>query len=51
MNSSADSLQKGRDWIANHQGFSQIYPDYRIWDLLQESYHFHRFLTEVEDVL
>jgi predicted metal-dependent enzyme (double-stranded beta helix superfamily) len=51
MNSSADLLQKGREWIANHQGFSQVYPDYRIWDLLQESYHFHRFLTEVEDVL
>ena len=51
MNSSADLLQKGREWIANHQGFSQVYPDYRVWDLLQESYHFHRFLTEVEDVL
>jgi predicted metal-dependent enzyme (double-stranded beta helix superfamily) len=51
MNSSADLLQKGREWTANHQGFSQVYPDYRVWDLLQESYHFHRFLTEVEDVL
>lgn len=51
MDNSADLLQKGREWIANHQGFAQVYPDYRVWTLLQESYHFHRFLTEVEDVL
>jgi predicted metal-dependent enzyme (double-stranded beta helix superfamily) len=51
MNNTADLLQKGREWIANHQGFAQVYPDYRIWNLLQESYHFHRFLTEVEDIL
>ena len=51
MNNSADLLQKGREWIANHQGFAQVYPDYRVWNLLQESYHFHRFLTEVEDIL
>jgi len=37
MNSSADLLQKGKEWAANHQGFSQIHPDYRVWDLLQES--------------
>lgn len=51
MNNLADSLQKGKEWIANHQGFAQVYPDYRIWSLLQESYYFHRFLTEVEDTL
>ena len=40
-----------RDWIGDVQGGSQFYPGYRVWDLLQESYYFHRFLTEVEDIL
>jgi predicted metal-dependent enzyme (double-stranded beta helix superfamily) len=51
MNNSSELLTNGREWMVNHQGFAQVYPDYKAWSLLQEAYHFHRFLTEVEDLL
>jgi predicted metal-dependent enzyme (double-stranded beta helix superfamily) len=40
-----------KDWIVLEDGQCQACPTPRDWDLLETPYRFHRFLTEVEDVL
>ncbi|NMG10875.1 cupin [Brasilonema sp. UFV-L1] len=42
---------KGRDWLVTEDGQYQTCKSVRAWDLLRDDYRFHRFLTEVEDVL
>jgi predicted metal-dependent enzyme (double-stranded beta helix superfamily) len=42
---------KYRDILATDMGQSQVCKPVREWDLLRTPYRFHRFLTEVEDVL
>lgn len=39
------------DWIVTDDGTCQPRPAARAWDLLETPYYFHRFLTEVMDVL
>lgn len=41
----------GKDWTVTDAGICHERPMPREWDLLETPYHFHRFLTEVEDVL
>lgn len=41
----------GKDWIVTETGECCHCPKPREWDLLETPYYFHRFLTEVEDVL
>lgn len=40
-----------RDWLVTAQGNCQACSRVRAWDLLQTPYRFHRFLTEIEDIL
>ncbi len=42
---------KYRDLLVTETGECQVCKSAREWDLLRTSYRFHRFLTEVEDVL
>jgi predicted metal-dependent enzyme (double-stranded beta helix superfamily) len=42
---------EGKNWIVTADGRCQPCPTARVWDLLEESYRFHRFLTELEDIL
>lgn len=42
---------KRRDLWVTDDGQWQVYKPAREWDLLRAPYRFHRFLTEVEDVL
>ena len=37
--------------LADDDGIKQSLTSYRIWDLLQESYYFYRFLADVDDIL
>lgn len=41
----------GSDWVVAEDGQCQGCPTPREWDLLETPYRFHRFLTDVEDVL
>lgn len=41
----------GKDWLVAEDGQCQVCPTPREWDLLETPYRFHRFLTDVEDVL
>ena len=41
----------GQDWIVEEDGHCQACSTPREWDLLETPYRFHRFLTEMEDVL
>lgn len=41
----------GHSWIVKDDGQCYACPVPRDWDLLETPYHFHRFLTEVEDLL
>ncbi|MBE9059848.1 cupin [cf. Phormidesmis sp. LEGE 11477] len=40
-----------KDWIVTEDGHCQPCPTLRDWDLLESPYYFHRFLTEVENLL
>lgn len=40
-----------KDWLVTDDGQCQARPSAREWDLLREHYYFHRFLTEVVDIL
>uniref|UniRef100_B8HUR7 Cupin 2 domain-containing protein n=1 Tax=Cyanothece sp. (strain PCC 7425 / ATCC 29141) TaxID=395961 RepID=B8HUR7_CYAP4 len=40
-----------RDWLVNDQGECQPRPSPRDWDLIRDRYYFHRFLTEIIDLL
>jgi predicted metal-dependent enzyme (double-stranded beta helix superfamily) len=40
-----------RDWLVTAEGKCHACSREREWDLLQDPYRFHRFLTEIEDVL
>ncbi len=40
-----------QDWMITNDGQCQICAAPREWDLLETPYHFHRFLTQLEDVL
>ncbi|MFG6094571.1 cupin domain-containing protein [Leptothoe sp. ISB3NOV94-8A] len=42
---------QGQDWMVADDGQVQACTTPRQWDLLETPYHFHRFLTQVEDVL
>jgi predicted metal-dependent enzyme (double-stranded beta helix superfamily) len=42
---------KNRDWLLTGDGQCLSCPSPREWDLLRTEYRFHRFLTEVEDVV
>jgi predicted metal-dependent enzyme (double-stranded beta helix superfamily) len=42
---------KNRDFLVQGDGNWQVFRPAREWDLLRTPYHFHRFLTEVEDIL
>lgn len=42
---------KHRDFLVTDLGECQVCKPARTWDLLRTPYRFHRFLTEVEDVL
>ncbi|MEL6552040.1 MAG: cupin [Cyanobacteria bacterium J06621_11] len=41
----------GKDWTVTEEGRCRLCISPREWDLLEMPYHFHRFLTEIEDVL
>ncbi len=41
----------GQDWMVTEDGQCQVCPTPREWDLLETPYRFHRFLTQVEDLL
>lgn len=41
----------GKDWIVTNDGQCSACPTPRDWDLLETPYRFHRFLTDMEDVL
>ncbi len=40
-----------RDWLVTDEGDCQPRPAAREWDLIREHYYFHRFLTEITDLL
>jgi predicted metal-dependent enzyme (double-stranded beta helix superfamily) len=40
-----------RDWIVTDDGQCQPRPTAREWDLIEHPYYFHRFLTEIMDLL
>lgn len=40
-----------KDWIVTDEGICQPRPTVREWDLIENPYYFHRFLTEVMDLL
>jgi predicted metal-dependent enzyme (double-stranded beta helix superfamily) len=42
---------KSRDWLVTLEGECHACSRTREWDLLQDPYRFHRFLTEIEDLL
>ncbi|MDB9528319.1 cupin domain-containing protein [Oscillatoria sp. CS-180] len=42
---------QGQDWMASDDGQVRACTPPRDWTLLETPYHFHRFLTQVEDVL
>lgn len=42
---------KNRDFLVTGDGSWQVCKPPKEWDLLRTPYHFHRFLTEVEDAL
>lgn len=42
---------EGRDFLATNDGSYQVFQPPREWNLLRNSYYFHRFLTEVEDAI
>lgn len=44
-------MSQGRDWIVTQDGHCQACSTPREWELLETPYHFHRFLTQVEDAL
>lgn len=46
-----ETAMKYRDLLVTETGQLQICKPAREWDLLRTPYRFHRFLTEVEDVL
>jgi predicted metal-dependent enzyme (double-stranded beta helix superfamily) len=41
----------GKDWNVTDEGQCSACPTPRGWDLLETPYRFHRFLTDMEDVL
>lgn len=41
----------GKDWLVTDNGQCSAYPSPRDWDLLETPYRFHRFLTDIENVL
>lgn len=45
------TAMKHRDLLVTEEGQWQVCKPAREWDLLRNPYRFHRFLTEVEDVL
>jgi predicted metal-dependent enzyme (double-stranded beta helix superfamily) len=47
----AETAMKHRDLLVTEDGQWQTCKPAREWDLLRTPYRFHRFLTEVEDVL
>lgn len=40
-----------KDWLVNDDGKCEARPSTREWDLIREHYYFHRFLTEIVDLL
>jgi predicted metal-dependent enzyme (double-stranded beta helix superfamily) len=40
-----------RDWLVTDEGDCQARPSAREWDLIRNNYYFHRFLTDVVDLL
>lgn len=44
-------MTQGQDWMVTDDGQCQACPTPREWNLLETPYRFHRFLTQVEDVL
>ncbi|MGB8702945.1 MAG: cupin [Thermosynechococcaceae cyanobacterium] len=40
-----------RDWLVTDEGECQSRPATREWDLIRDRYYFHRFLTEITDLL
>jgi predicted metal-dependent enzyme (double-stranded beta helix superfamily) len=40
-----------RDWLVTDAGQCQVRPSAKEWELLAEQYYFHRFLTEVIDLI
>lgn len=46
-----ETAMKHRDLLVTESGQWQVCKPAREWDLLRTPYRFHRFLTEVEDVL
>ncbi len=44
-------MTQGQDWMVADDGQVQACVTPREWSLLETPYHFHRFLTQVEDVL
>lgn len=40
-----------KDWLVNDDGVCAARPSAREWDLIREHYYFHRFLTEIVDLL
>ncbi len=42
---------KIKDWLVTEQGECEPRPAAREWDLIRTNYYFHRFLTDVVDVL
>lgn len=46
-----ERVTQGQDWMVTEDGQCQACPTPREWDLLETPYRFHRFLTQLEDVL
>lgn len=44
-------MSTGQDWMVTETGQCQLCPTPREWDLLETPYYFHRFLTEIDDLL
>jgi predicted metal-dependent enzyme (double-stranded beta helix superfamily) len=40
-----------QDWLVTDEGECQARPSAREWDLIRNNYYFHRFLTDVVDLL
>ncbi len=44
-------VTQGQDWMITEDGQCQVCSTPRDWDLLETPYRFHRFLTQIEDLL
>ncbi|NJK51171.1 cupin [Candidatus Gracilibacteria bacterium] len=42
---------KCKDWLVTEEGECQVRPSAREWNLIRNNYYFHRFLTDVVDLL